>query len=840
MTRGRFESNQIMKTPISLDRAGETSLPHLLELRANPSRWVSNMEYLIVGIFWLMGTPVQALQPEVVFGFQIEPQHPSSGLVQGVDGNLYGTIAGHEEVDFGSVFQVTTQGVVTKFVTFTGDNGSNPRSRLALDTEGNLYGTTESGGSDGLGTVFRVTPKGVLTQLMAFTGADGANPVAALTLGSDGNFYGTTTSGGDFDAGTVFRITTRGLLTTLASFNHANGAHPTAELVQGRDGNFYGTTYDGGEERGGTAFRVTLAGELISLKSFKSILRPAGGLVLGSDGDFYGTTQPPDESKASGTVFRITRNGVFRTLVSFSGTNGAFAGARLVLGADNILYGTTREGGSSGSGTVFRVTTEGVLTSLASFNGSNGRQPFAELVQARDGNFYGTTYYGGSRDLGTVFQITTNGELSSLTSFDSNNTNGTFPLASLALGSDGNLYGTTSKGGITGDGTIYKVTPHGELTSLVSFPFPQGGNCDGITPTSARLVVGRDGGFYGTSPGCPFHLGSFAGSVFRVTAGGVFTVLARYQAADKRLHPRGGLTLGDDGDLYGMTAENLFKITGNGVFELVRSFSSDNGGVSIAIQGLVLGRDHVFYGTTDIGGISSDGTVFKVTTNGTFTSLASFDYANGSRPQGKLVLGPNGDFYGTTSSGGSADLGTVFRVTANGVVTPLVSFNGDDGASPGAGLLLGEGGDLYGTTWSGGSSGMGTVFKLTTNGVLTSLLSFTGYNGAHPQGELIRGFDGNIYGTTTDGGPRGGGIIFRLAVYPHLAIEVKKPSGETLITGTGLPNEGYRLRVSTDLSLPISSWTLLQSESFDSNGTFSYTDRSAVTDTSRFYHVSRH
>ena len=169
-----------------------------------------------------------------------------------------------------------------------------PEAGLVQGSDGNFYGTTYVGGANGDGTVFKTTPSGTLTTLYSFAGSDGDTPVAGLVQSRDGNFYGTTSAGGVNDGGTVFKITPSGTLTTLYSFagNGSDGANPFAELVQGSDGNFYGTTLSGGENNDGTVFKITPSGTLTTLYSFAGSDgdQAYAGLVQGSDGNFYGTT----------------------------------------------------------------------------------------------------------------------------------------------------------------------------------------------------------------------------------------------------------------------------------------------------------------------------------------------------------------------------------------------------------------------------------------------------------------------------------------------------------------------------------------------------------------------
>jgi uncharacterized repeat protein (TIGR03803 family) len=382
-----------------------------------------------------------------------------------------------------------------------------------------------------------------------------------------------------------------------------------------------------------------------------------------------------------------------QTVCSFNFTNGALPQAPLTLGNDGNLYGTTTYGGitnsySSGLGTVFRVTTNGALTTLVSFNGNNGKWPWmAGLPVGNDGNFYGTTVAGGITNsqnhdgFGTVFRMATNGTLTTLVSFYG--TNGAAPAAGLASDNQGNFYGTTQGGGSADYGTVFRVTTDGALTTLVSFNFT-----NGALPY-AGLTLGNDGNFYGTTT-------------------------------------YGGITNRRDSDGLG----TVFRVTTNGTLTTLVSFNFTNGALPYA--GLTLGNDGNFYGTTLAGGITNSiygdgmGTVFRVTTNGAVTTLVSFAITNGFYPYAALTLGNDGDFYGTTAFGGHTDLnngngyGTVFKVTVNGTLTTLVSFSGTDGASPHAPLTPDNDGNFYGTTSGGGgmtnypifSGGMGTVFRL--------------------------------------------------------------------------------------------------------------------------------
>jgi len=365
-------------------------------------------------------------------------------------------------------------------LSFNGSNGVSPQyMAMVQGVDGNFYGTVERGGHS-YGTVFRVTPDGILTTLYSFCAQnncpDGASPYAGLVQGTDGNFYGTTYEGGANDYGTVFKITSQGVLTTIYSFcaqtNCSDGSTPYGGLVQATDGNFYGTTLAGGTVSTlcplgcGTVFRLTIGGVLTTLHTFclqaycDDGSAPASALVQATDGSFYGTTTSGGQNDV-GTIFKLTASGLLTTLHSFGNADGINPYSALVQGLDHALYGTTLAGGSRDAGTVFRITTAGVLTTLHSFAGSDGIEPLGGLVQGTDRNLYGTTVVGGANNYGTLFKITTAGVLTTLYNFCSQNgcNDGSFPQAGLVQSTNGNFYGTTENGGdICSCGTIFSLS----------------------------------------------------------------------------------------------------------------------------------------------------------------------------------------------------------------------------------------------------------------------------------------------------------------------------------------------------------------------------------------------
>jgi uncharacterized repeat protein (TIGR03803 family) len=357
---------------------------------------------------------------------------------------------------------------------FSGADGTKSFAGLLQGKNGNLYGTTYYGGANNDGEIFQITTAGKLTVLHSFRGADGGYSYAAPVQGADGNFYGTTYLGGPKGDGTVFKMTPGGKLTTLHSFVGADGSQPLAGLAAGSDGNFYGTTNLGGSHGDGVVFKVTPSGQFTVLHNFCSKAACAdgqnsyAGLIQATDGSLYGTTLAGG-TQGHGTVFRITKGGALTTLYSFCSQSGCadgeFPQTGLLQASNGNLYGETILGGAYGSGTIFELTLSGALTTLYSAcsqsNCPDGNYLYAPLVQAKDGNLYGIMQIGGANNSGTVFQITLSGALTTLYSFCSQAAcaDGQYPAAGLVQATNGNLYGTTADGGADGDGTVFRIAP---------------------------------------------------------------------------------------------------------------------------------------------------------------------------------------------------------------------------------------------------------------------------------------------------------------------------------------------------------------------------------------------
>ena len=353
---------------------------------------------------------------------------------------------------------------LTTLASFSGINSAGSQmGPIIQGADGNLYGTTQGAGANNHGSVFKITPTGTVTFLYNFAFTDGGEP-AGLVQAADGNFYGTTATGGSngVGAGTVFKITPTGYLTTLYNFcaqpNCDDGGAPMSGLVLATDGNLYGTTSAGGPNAAGTIFQISPAGVPSVVHSFngRDGMTPYGGLVQANDGNLYGTTWSGGTT-GNGTIFQFTLAGVLTTLHSFTVGDGYNSYATLTQANDGNLYGTTERGGDNDLGTIFQITLAGAFTKLHSFAGAEGSHPYCGLIQANDGNFYGTALDGGANGDGTIFEMTFAGAVTMLHSF--NSTDGANPSGALMQAHDGNIYGTTSEGGMSGVGTVFKLTP---------------------------------------------------------------------------------------------------------------------------------------------------------------------------------------------------------------------------------------------------------------------------------------------------------------------------------------------------------------------------------------------
>lgn len=311
------------------------------------------------------------------FDFQVTGDQPFAGVLRLADGTLFGTTRGSGSFN-GNVFRFGAPVGFSNLHSFTGyfvgGDAGHPQATLVEGGDGNLYGTTMDGGASNVGTLYKIDAGGGYSIVHSFRGGlapeqDGAYPLGGLVLGDDGALYGTTSVGGPTQPsssfGTVFRYTPGTIgVTTLHAFKGSDGEGPNATLVKALDGQLYGTTGSGGAHSAGTAFRIRESGtgfESLHDFSFAESYSPTG-LTAGNDGNLYGTTTSGG-ANFLGTVFRLRPDGDFQTLASFSFPSDAGHGpkAPLVQADDGDFYGTTSAGGGGGKGTVFKIAGADIL-----------------------------------------------------------------------------------------------------------------------------------------------------------------------------------------------------------------------------------------------------------------------------------------------------------------------------------------------------------------------------------------------------------------------------------------------------------------------------------------------
>lgn len=618
-----------------------------------------------------------------VFQGETDGQYPNDGLAIDASGTLYGTTRAYLS-SYGTVFQVSpnASGSWTETTLYgfaDGADGGYPAGGLIFDSSGNLDGTTETGGTgtgcysdDPCGTVFQLVPEagGSWSErvLYSFNGTDGESPAGKLLLDSSGDLYGTTVYGGSAGLGVAFKLAPNAegwTESVLWSFTGgADGETPQFGVTAGSKGQLYGTNYPNySNSANGAVFELTPNSHggwnETTIDGFADADGglPQASVIADSSGNLYGVNSQGG-SHGYGTVFKLTRSNGWQETILYNFPSGTNAGVYLYSNPSNLifdaagnLYGESGYGGSAGFGMVFELTpsSDGKWSEKTLFNftsSSTGIYPIGGLIFDAEGNLYGTTDNGGvvkqgcGLGCGTVFKLTPvqgTWKETVLYEFNGGTTDGSHPPSGVIFDSAGNLYGTTSFGGISGGecsngcGTVFKLTPgsSGTWTETVLYEF-SGQHGDGAGPESG-LIFDQSGNLYGTASaggnhgqicgfggcGIVYELSPHSGSWSE-------TVLHTFDGSDG-VFPVGALILDSSGNLYGTTEGGSFGLWGN-VFELSPASGGGWG----------------------------------------YSSLYSFQEVgtgDGFFPQAGLILGPSGTLYGTTADGGKENWGTVFQIT---------------------------------------------------------------------------------------------------------------------------------------------------------------------------------
>jgi uncharacterized repeat protein (TIGR03803 family) len=622
------------------------------------------------------------------------PLQPTGTLVQDSSGNVYGTTYEGGTYGAGAVFQVkytppssATYRVIHNFG-HDGD-GVQPNAGLVIANSTSpvvLWGTTEAGGGNNTGSVFKMTvtnpgasqtvTESVIYDFDTSSSGNPTVPVGGLVMDASGNLYGTGSQGGEGTFGGIFELQpgTPYVLHNLHNFGRylGDGATPTAGVVLGS------------QSGGSVVLYGTTDASMVTTTS-------ATGL-----GSVYQITVDPTAGTGSSCLEYVFNAG-------YISNDGFGSMAQPIEDSSHNFWGTTEFGGTTGEGTVWELVYDSGTSSYServvySFGTAtnDGLLPASSLVFGNDGNLYGTTQAGGSIGAGAVFKITVGtGEVKTVYSFGTNSGDGSIPNTGLVLGSDGNFYGTTSYGGANNTGIVYQINSSTfDETILASFGMQY------LVPA-----------YYPNSVLLPYAAGTSSSTLtFLGTSGGG--------------GPQG------EGTVYGVSF--AIPVTANSAtLTNLHGFGATSSDGYDPTGGVILGTDGNYYGVTSSGGVNDSGTVFalQVTLSGSslvgtelqFYSFESFSTAGAAHiPMGGLVSAGGGVYYGTTEIGGANSTGTVFEIQVTGsgpsyaesIVYSFRSSATSDVREPMTGVYLGQNGNLYGTTFQGGQYDSGGIFRI--------------------------------------------------------------------------------------------------------------------------------
>ncbi len=463
------------------------------------------------------------------------------------------------------------------------------------------------------------------------------------------------------------------------------------------------------------------------------------------------------------TVTLTLSGGVFAnggTTAAAPVVNGAATFANLVITSPGSYTITASDGAlPSIVSNPFTAYYANLLTTFAPY--PMGRQVLSNLVMDASGNLFGTTSYGGIGNGGEIFEIAKGTTaLTTFATFDP--ANGICPVGGLTLDASGNFFGSTQYGGPLNIGSVFEIV-HGTnvITTIATF-----NNSTGANP-SAGVTLDASGDIFGTtySGGA-----SGEGTVFEIVHGtNAITTLASFNGTNGGF-PASGVTLDAAGNLFGTTwagSGTVFEIP-RGATTIVPLVSFTNSAGHSPSAGLTIDSAGNLFGTTQYGPGSASGTVFEIASGtSALTTLATFNGVNGAYPADTLTLDASGDVFGTTPYGGAGNAGTVFEIVrGSSVVTTLASFNSSTnsstGAAPSAGVTFDSSGNLFGATTTGGAFNNGTVFEIpkgTTT--LATLDSLTSVDGGYPDVLALDG-NGNLIGSTYRGGPNNDGTLYEI------------------------------------------------------------------------------
>ena len=706
--------------------------------------------------------------------FRFDGDYPQASVMQASDGKLYGMTSSCCTFDAFSIFfryDPLTK-VYERLINFDDSiNGSNPNGSLIQAKNGKLYGVTSRGGVYDKGVIFEFEPASkTFKKVHDFDGINGASPESTLLEASDGMLYGLTNSGGNKEYGVLFQFNLQ-TATYTKKFDFTgppvDGGNPLGALIQAKNGKLYGLTSGGGKDDYGTLFEYDPAtSNFVTKIEFDGDSKgstPFGSLLEATDGNLYGVADGGGANNF-GVLFQYNpATSAFDVKINFDDkVNGSNPHSTLIQASDGMLYGNTEYGGTIGDGTLFKYDiATGELTNKFEFDDvgkETGRYPIAALFQAKDGLLYGLAYNGGFDNSGTLYtyDIATS-TFNKIFDFHEG-PNGSAPVSGLTQANDKMLYGVTMVGGANRNGTIYQYDPAFQ-TYKKKFDFEN--KTSGETPQSL-LLLAADGKLYGTTTyGGSRDMGVF----FQFDpASSAFEVKAEFDSLNGS-YPSGELIQLSDGKIYGLARQGGAKDDGvlfqydPSTSKCIQKIEFENKSKGAYPEGgLTLGNDGKLYGVTTEGGsnFSNDvangyGCLFQYdpVTN-ILEKKADFDSLKGYNPNGTLVKTADGKLYGLAKYGGANIIevpsgdGTIFQfdpVTSD--LTKKMDFERiTKGGNPNGSLMLAADGNLYGAANEGGKYGKGVIFQFNpANADYTNKKDLNQLSGKFPQRSKFMEYD---------------------------------------------------------------------------------------------------
>jgi uncharacterized repeat protein (TIGR03803 family) len=522
---------------------------------------------------------------------QTDGEYAQGSLLQAADGKLYGLTLYGGINSSGNIFSYDiAQDTLYDLYDFGGSDGYYPLGSLIQASNGLLYGMTEYGGTNG--NIFSYDIAGnVLTTVYFFNGTDGNSPQGSLLQAADGKLYGMTNTGGLNDKGVLFRYDiSLSAYQVLYNYNGAEGKNPLADVIQASDGHLYGFANNGGAGNVGAMFSYNISTTAYSdLHDFATSngAYPENNYIQANDGNFYGTTSTSGDYN-QGTLFKFNPiSNTYNALYHFSEADGNFPFGEPVQASDGKLYGLTNSGGTDNYGVIYRYDiASGIYSVLHNFNGADGQSPWvSNLLEVGSGKLYGMTHYGGANNYGVLFSYDIGSNTYSVL-HDFDQATGQGPHAGLMRATDGLLYGTCGHGGAHNHGVIFSFNTTGSTyTDLYDFD-----NADGADPRST-LTQANNGSLYGMG-----LLGGANGD----------GVIFRYNPVSH-------------------------------IYTDVHDFTGSDG--SLPLRSLLKSSDGMLYGTTDNGGTTDEGVLFRFNpSDNSYLKYMDFDYANGRFPMDLIEL----------------------------------------------------------------------------------------------------------------------------------------------------------------------------------------------------------